>query len=125
MRIFKTKLFSRWAGKEGLKDEALRTAVGELENGLVDADLGGYVYKKRVGLPGRGKRGGVRTLIAFHIEEKAFFLFGFAKNARANISDKELKALRLLASELLSYTDVALTKAVKAGELIKVMNDDE
>lgn len=125
MRIFKTRLFNRWAEKEGLADVALQTAVEELGNGLVDADLGGHVYKKRVGLAGRGKRGGVRTLIAFRIEDKAFFLYGFAKNARANISDKELKALRLLAGELLGYTDMALIKALKAGELIEVMNDDE
>ena len=125
MRIFKTRLFSRWAEKEGLTDEALHTAVGELEDGLVDADLGGHVYKKRVRLPGRGKRGGARTLIAFRLEHKAFFLYGFAKNARANISDKELKALRLLAAELLGYTDVALAKAVRAGELIEVVNDEE
>ena len=125
MQIFKTKLFSRWAEKEGLADEALQTAVEELENGLVDADLGGHVYKKRVSLAGRGKRGGARTLIAFRIGEKAFFLYGFVKNARSNISDKDLKALRLLAGVLLDYTGAALTKAVKAGELIEVVNNEE
>jgi hypothetical protein len=125
MQIFKTKLFSRWAEKEGLTDEALQTAVEELENGLVDADLGGHVYKKRVSLAGRGKRGGARTLIAFRIGEKAFFLYGFAKNVRSNVRDKDLKALRLLAGVLLNYSDAALTKAVKAGELIKVVNNDE
>jgi hypothetical protein len=125
MRIFKTKLFNRWAEKEGLTDMALQTAVEELGNGLADADLGGHVYKKRVGLAGRGKRGGVRTLIAFRLEDRAFFLYGFAKNARANIGDKELKALRLLAGELLGYTDAALRKARKAGELIEVVSDDE
>jgi len=125
MRIFKTKLFNRWAEKEGLADEALQIAVEELGNGLVDADLGGHVYKKRVSLAGRGKRGGARTLIAFRIGEKAFFLYGFTKNVRSNISDKDLKALRLLAGVLLNYTDAALTKAVKAGELIEVVNNDE
>ncbi len=71
-------------------DKVLRTAVEELKNGLLDADLGGHVYKKRVGLGGRGKRGGARTLIAFRIEKKAFFLYGFAKNSRADVSSKEL-----------------------------------
>jgi hypothetical protein len=91
----------------------------------VDADLGGHVYKKRVSLAGRGKRGGARTLIDFRIGEKAFFLYGFVKNVRSNISDKDLKALRLLAGVLLDYADAALTKAVKAGELIEVVNNDE
>lgn len=124
MRIFKTRLFSRWAEKEGMTDTALSEAVEELTGGLVDADLGGHVYKKRVGLNGRGKRGGVRTLIAFRLEDNAFFLYGFAKNERANISTKELKALRLLAGELLGYTDKALNKAIRAGELIEVMSDE-
>lgn len=49
MRIYKTKLFNRWAEKEGLADVALGTAVEELARGLIDADLGGHVYKKRIG----------------------------------------------------------------------------
>jgi len=61
MRIFKLKLFHKWADKEGLIDESLIKAIKEMEQGLIDADLGGHVYKKRVGIKGRGKRGGVRT----------------------------------------------------------------
>jgi len=125
MRIFKTRLFSRWAKDEGMTDEALREAVDEVAAGLVDANLSGHVYNKRIGLNGRGKRGGVRTLIAFRIEDKAFFLYGFAKNERENISSKELKALRLLAGQFLGYSDAALKKAVKAGELIEVTSDEQ
>ncbi len=122
MNIYKTKWFHRWAAKEGLTDVALWMTAVELERGLADA-LGGYVYKKRIGLPGRGKRGGVRTLIAFRQGERAFFMYGYPKNERANISNDELKALRLLAKELLGYNEQGLAKAVKAGELIEV-NDD-
>jgi hypothetical protein len=43
----------------------LRTAVYEIERGLIDDDLGGHVMKKRVAVGGRGKRGGVRTLLAY------------------------------------------------------------
>jgi hypothetical protein len=32
-----------------LGDDALRNAVDEMERGLIDADLGGHVMKKRVG----------------------------------------------------------------------------
>jgi hypothetical protein len=73
-----------------------------------------------VALPGRGKRGGVRTLVAFRRYDKAFFIYGFAKNERANVSKMELKPLKLLASELLSYGPAALAKATKAGELVEV-----
>lgn len=123
MRVFKNKWFQKWAAKEGLNNEALRAAVEEMENGLIDAALGGHVVKKRVALPGRGKRGGSRTLVVYQEADKAFFVYGFAKNERANISDKELKALKLLATQLLGYTNPALVKAIEAGELIEVIND--
>ena len=70
-----------------------------MEQGLVDADLGGSVYKKRVLIQGRGKQGGARTLLAFRVEKRAFFLFGFTKNKQANISLKEEQALKLLATQ--------------------------
>ncbi len=108
MRVFKNKWFHKWAVKEG----------------LIDAELGGHVVKKRVALPGRGKRGGARTLLVYQQGNKAFFVYGFAKNERANISGKELKALKLLATELLGYTNPALIKAINAGELIEVNEDD-
>lgn len=125
MRAFKTKSFARWADGDGLSDEALAAAVIEMNQGLVDAYLGGQVVKKRVALPGRGKRGGARTLVAFRQDEKAFFIYGFAKNERANVSGKELEALMLLAKEFLSYPTASLTKAIQAGELIEIeVNDD-
>jgi hypothetical protein len=100
----------------------LRVAIAELEQGLADA-LGGCMYKKRVALPGRGKRGGARTLVAFRRGSAAFFIYGYPKNERANITDRELGALRLLAKELLGYSEQRLVTAVKAGELFEA-NDD-
>ena len=44
--------------KTELTDSALCDAVAEMAQGLIDADLGGGVVKKRIGLAGRGKRGG-------------------------------------------------------------------
>jgi len=92
-------------------DAALRGAVEEMSRGLIDANLGGHVFKKRVGIEGRGKRGGLRTLLAFRVAEQAFFVFGFAKNERANVSDKELVALKLLGSQLLGYGARAVSGA--------------
>ena len=48
-RVFKTRYFTRWMRKTGLSDDALCAAVAEMAHGLVDADLGGGVFKKRVG----------------------------------------------------------------------------
>lgn len=126
MQAFKTRLFVRWADGEGLHDDVLATAVAEMNRGLIDARLGGHVVKKRVALPGRGKRGGSRTLVVFRQGEKAFFVHGFARKERINITHKELKALKLLAKELLNYPVAKLNKAIEAGELIefKVNRDD-
>ncbi len=124
MRVFKIKAFAKWASDEGLSDDALASAVVEMEKGLIDAKLGGQVVKKRVALPGRGKRGSTRTLVAFRQGNKAFFIYGFAKKERTNISDKELRALKMLANELMSYTTATLTKATKAGELIEIEVND-
>ena len=125
MQAFKTKAFTNWANGEGLGDAALGAAVSEMERGLIDAQLGGQVIKKRVALPGRGKRASSRTLVAFKQGDKAFFIYGFAKNERANVNDKELRALKLLAKELLSYQAMSLTKAMKAGELLEIEVHDD
>ncbi|WP_290705474.1 type II toxin-antitoxin system RelE/ParE family toxin [Amphritea sp.] len=120
MRIFKSKAFNKWAAKESVSDQALTSAVADIENGLIDADLGGYLYKKRVAVGGKGKSGGVRTLLAFKLGDKAFFIYGFAKNARANIKQNEETALKRYAAVLLGYSDIELNQAVTAGVLIEV-----
>jgi hypothetical protein len=125
MRILKTRIFDRWANNEGLTDKVLSDAVDEIERGLVDAVLGGHVYKKRVALPGHGKRGGSRTLLAYQSKAKAFFIFGFAKNERGNINAKELKALKLLANELLGYSNKKLVQAIKINELIETVAEED
>ncbi|WP_255437727.1 type II toxin-antitoxin system RelE/ParE family toxin [Comamonas flocculans] len=98
-RVFKTRYFQRWMRKTELADAALCKAVQEMAAGLIDADLGGGVVKKRVGLAGRGKRGGVRTLLATNKGSRWFFVFGFEKNERDNISDDELQALKDYAAD--------------------------
>ena len=103
-RIFKTRHFARWVRKTELTDAALCQAVREMAAGLVDAELGADVLKKRVALPGRGKRGGARTLVASKKIDRWFFMFGFEKNEKANISPTELDALQTLAAELLALT---------------------
>lgn len=74
-RIYKTRSFVRWMRKTELTNEDLRHAIREMSSGLIDADLGGHVIKKRVALPGRGKRGSTRTLVATNRDDKWFFVF--------------------------------------------------
>lgn len=111
-------------GKAGLSDAAICQAVLEMAEGLVDADLGGNVVKKRVALPGQGKRGGARTIVATRMADRWFFLYGFGKNERANIDKDELKVLQEVARELLAFDDQKLALALSASEIVEVCNDN-
>lgn len=123
MHIFKTRHFQRWMRKTALGDSDLRKAVLEMAAGLIDADLGGGVVKKRIGLAGRGKRGGVRTLVATNKGNRWFFVFGFEKNERDNISDAELQALQDYAADLLERTAAQLDAAAADGTLLEITDD--
>ncbi|MFT4246759.1 MAG: type II toxin-antitoxin system RelE/ParE family toxin [Pseudomonas sp.] len=123
MHSFKTRHFQRWMRKTALSDSDLRKAVLEMAAGLIDADLGGGVVKKRIGLAGRGKRGGARTLVATNKDNRWFFVFGFEKNERDNIGDDELQALQDYAADLLARTSAQLDAAVADGTLLEITDD--
>lgn len=120
MRILKTKTFARWARKQGLIDRQLAHAVAEVESGLVEARLGGDVFKKRVARRGEGKRGAYRTVLAGSRGDRWIFLFGFAKNERSDIDEDELRALKQLAQAWLGMDEPDIDNAVDAGELHEV-----
>src|SRR6266851_478497 len=121
MRIFKNKPFTRFARKAGLGDPTLCEAIAVAERGLIDADLGGGVIKQRIARPGKGKSGGFRAVILYKRATRAVFVYGFAKNERANITQDEVATLKELASQILAYDDRALAQAVAFGTLIEVI----
>lgn len=94
-----------------------------MSHGLIDAQLGGSIVKKRVAINGKGKRGGARTIVATKKEDRWFFVYGFNKNEQANISTKELAALIELADLLLNRTDNELDEAVAQNELLEICHD--
>lgn len=122
-RVFKTRLFSRWMRKTALTQEALCLAISEMENGLIDADLGGGVVKKRVPLPGRGKSGGARTLLATNRSSLWFFVYGFEKNERANVNVRELEALKAIAADLLKLSSAELDSLVDSEALQEICHE--
>lgn len=111
--------------KSELTDAALCAAVSEMEAGLIDADLGKGVLKKRVALRGRGKRGGARTIVASNRGSLWFFLFGFAKNDRESISDEELESLQRIAQVLLGRSKAELDALVGAEELKEICDEEK
>lgn len=119
----KTRHFSRWAVKTGVSDNALRIAINEIRAGLIDADLGGGIIKKRIALPGRGKRGSTRTLLATNKNDRWIFVLGFEKNERDNITTNELEALRFLAADLFRLSNKQVIEAIRHGSLVEVKDE--
>jgi hypothetical protein len=105
VRIFKNAWFKRFARRQKIQDATLREAVRRAERGLVDADLGGGVIKRRVARPAEGRSGGYRTLILYRQVHRAFFVYGFAKSQQANISGEEEAASKKAARHVLELTD--------------------
>ena len=122
--ILVTKTFARWMRKSGVTDTDIVGAVEEMALGLIDANLGGHLVKKRVALHGRGKSAGARTIVATKFEERWVFLFGFEKNERSNIDAKELKVLQELAASLLDLDQQAIAVAISTGQVIQLQGDE-
>ena len=120
MLILKLRSFHRWAKGEGISDASLKKAVNEIARGLVEADLGSGLFKKRVAREGEGKRGGFRTMLAFRRDDRSIFILGYPKNVKDNIGDDELVVLKKLAKELLVATEAEIRKRIETGELIEV-----
>ncbi|MCW5258221.1 type II toxin-antitoxin system RelE/ParE family toxin [Verminephrobacter aporrectodeae] len=123
--VLKRKDFARWQVRERLPDVALCKAVREMEEGLIDADLGGHLYKKRVARAGGGKSGGYRTLLSVRIGNRYVFLHGFPKSATANITQDERKALQYAGRVFLDLSAAALVEALQAGALLEVHCDEQ
>lgn len=123
--VYKTRAFSRFARKAHLGALELLEAARAVASGQWDADLGGGVFKQRIAREGAGKSGGFRTIIVFKAGGHSFFVHGFAKNEKANIAPKELKALKALAAVFLGLDAEALAKASAVGEIAEVRNDGE
>ena len=119
-RVFKTKAFARFAGRQGIEDEDLCDAAALVGAGRVDADLGGGVLKQRIARKGKGKSGGFRVIVFFRRGTSAFFVYGFAKSDRDNIAPDELRAFRGLAAHMLSVNEAGLSAAVGNGTLQEV-----
>ena len=88
-----------------------------MEHGLIDADLGGKLYKKRVPGTGRGKSRGYRTLLSARIGSRYIFLHGFLKSEQSNISPKQKQALSYAGRVFLALSDDDLVLALQTGVL--------
>lgn len=116
-------MFARFARNQRIRDRDLCEVVERTGEGLIDADLGGGVIKQRLARPGQSRSGGFRVLFAFRPQDRAVFIYGFAKNERAHIDDKELKTLREIAAAWLAASPQNIDREVTDGRLLEVRDD--
>ncbi|HEX9662599.1 MAG TPA: type II toxin-antitoxin system RelE/ParE family toxin [Candidatus Binatia bacterium] len=124
LRIFKNAWFCRFARREKIKDAVLIEAIARAERGLIDADLGGGVFKQRLARPGQGRSGGYRSIIIFQKGERAFFVYGFAKSDRENIDPDEAAAFKKSAKAFFALSDKQIEILIKDKELSEVDYED-
>ena len=122
-RIFKNKWFARFAQRQNIEDQQLCDAVARAQRDLIDADLGGRVIKQRIPRPNEGRSGGYRSILLFQNAGHIFFVYGFAKNERDNISQDELDGFRALAEIFLAFDDQKLQIALSKETLTEVKCD--
>ena len=123
MKTIKTKLFAKWANKNDVSDQSLLNAAKEIIVDNYEANYGGGVIKKRVANKGRGKSGSVRTIVAFKNGKDCFFVYGFEKNSKSNISQNEEKAIKVVAKALFAYSDDDIIRLINEGGLIEVSDE--
>lgn len=122
-RIFKLKSFDRWV-KGVLSDADLWAAAQQIQRGEFEADLGDGVCKKRVAMPGRGKSGSTRVLVAKESRHAIFFLAGRKKSdAGSDFSHQELAAVKVVAKGIQQASANKLDELEATGTIKEICHE--
>jgi hypothetical protein len=105
--------------------DILSGAVEPAERGLIAADLGGGLINQRVARPGKAKSAGFRTIIACRSGQRAFFVFGFAKNDRHNLSTTDERGLKDSARLLIALSERGIETMLNGNERTEVRYEEE
>jgi hypothetical protein len=125
VRILKDLEFNDWADKCDVTDAMLCVAAKEIEAGLVDARLGGFLLKKRMAAPRRGKRRSYRTIVGHRQGDRLIFIHGFAKAETENITKKEKEALRKLCDVYMVANDKRLAEMIEEKQILEIRCDEQ
>lgn len=94
-----------------------------MERGLIDADLGSGLFKKRIARSGAGKRGGYRVIVATRGDGPWFFLEGYAKSKQDQLDTDTWDACRAIRQALTSKSVRELSDSIESNKLKEVNCD--
>ena len=117
-RIFKTAWFSQAAKKSHIADDELCAAIRQVMLGQAD-DLGGGVFKKRLG------KNMYRSIILAKGGQHWVYEYLFAKKDRDNIADDELAAFRKLAKAYAVLTAQQVSRLLQNKSWMEICNEDQ
>src|ERR1035437_8110839 len=117
-RVFKTEWFSKAARKAHIPDSELCAAIQQVMLGQCD-DLGGGVFKKRLG------KNLYRSIIVARGGRYWGYAYLFAKQDRANIDGYDLVRFRAFAGRYARKTDADIAKELRLKELMEICHDQE
>jgi hypothetical protein len=116
-RVFKTSWFTKAVRKAHITDDELCSAIRQVMLGQVD-DLGGGVFKKRVG------KNQYRSIILARTGHYWIYEYLFAKQDRANIEDNELSEFRRLVKVYAGLTIHQVNKLIRENDWMEICNGD-
>jgi hypothetical protein len=117
------EVFSRLALRSDIDEVVLCEAITRASQGSIDADLGGGVIKRRIPARVKASREDFASIVLFRKEDRAIFVYCYAKKDQANIAPEDLRDYRKLAGIMLSYSIADLSAAVACGRLLEVNCD--
>jgi hypothetical protein len=112
-RVFKTAWFAKASKKAHISDEEFCAAIAQVMLGQAD-DLGGGVYKKRLG------RNLFRSIVIAKGGRYWVYAYLFAKQDRANIDEDDLNRLRGLAGVYSRKSEIDIANDLKAKEIVEI-----
>ncbi len=117
-RVFKTAWFSKAARKALIGDDELCEAMRQVMLGQAD-DLGGGVFKKRLG------KNRYRSIILARTRRFWVYEYLFAKQILANIDDDDLARLRKLAKAYEALTEHEVDELIRVGNWVEICDGTE
>jgi hypothetical protein len=114
-RVFKTAWFSKAAKKAHIPDSELCTAIRQVVLGHAD-DLGGGVFKKRLG------ENLYRSIILARGGRCWVYEYLYAKKDLANIKDSDLAGFRKLANAYAALTTQQIDRLIQEQDWFEICN---